>query len=461
MAEITQSLSVDFSKTLGPVREIHGINLGPIAFNGIVDNSAYFKEAAFPLVRLHDAPLFYKTPVVDIPYVFPLEHLDSDDPENYRFKVTDSYIQAILDCGCPILYRLGVSIEPPEKFRHFTDPPQDVEKWIDIASHIIRHYNEGWADGFHHGIEYWEIWNEPDNGPNMWNGSFAEFIDFYIQAAKALKERFPHLKIGGPAFNGGMRNHAQQKLEEFLPPLLEAGAPLDFLSWHIYPRYPEELIRPAYEVREILDSHGFKETESHLNEWNIGPVDHDWKGNANDPLRQRDNFHEMRSPRNSALVAACLTAFQDAPLDMSNFYHGSCTRRGIFDEFGIPYKPFYAFKAFRRLIEATPLRVHVSGSDPDHGLAVLPAISEDRKTAQLLLANFDNDRERWSLSLDNLPFEDPTTQSWIIDQRHDLEPAPPNAAVLTQNELTVRIPRPSVSLVQFVSGSKKGVKRKF
>ena len=24
------------------------------------------------------------------------------------------------------------------------------------------HHNEGWADGFNYGIEYWEIWNEPD-----------------------------------------------------------------------------------------------------------------------------------------------------------------------------------------------------------------------------------------------------------------------------------------------------------
>ena len=40
--------------------------------------------------------------------------------------------------------------------------PKDFKKWAVICEHIIRHYTEGWADGFFYDMPYWEIWNEPD-----------------------------------------------------------------------------------------------------------------------------------------------------------------------------------------------------------------------------------------------------------------------------------------------------------
>lgn len=40
-------------------------------------------------------------------------------------------------------------------------PPRDHDQWADICIHIIRHYNEGWANGFHLNLDYWHIWEEP------------------------------------------------------------------------------------------------------------------------------------------------------------------------------------------------------------------------------------------------------------------------------------------------------------
>ena len=45
--------------------------------------------------------------------------------------------------------------------RH-NQPPSSFSKWADIAAHIVRHYNEGWANGQKANIKYWEIGNEPD-----------------------------------------------------------------------------------------------------------------------------------------------------------------------------------------------------------------------------------------------------------------------------------------------------------
>ena len=58
---------------------------------------------------------------------------------------------------CHTCLPAGVGIKP-----YHTFPPKDPEKWARICEHIIRHYTEGWADGYHYNIRYWEIWNEPE-----------------------------------------------------------------------------------------------------------------------------------------------------------------------------------------------------------------------------------------------------------------------------------------------------------
>ncbi len=37
--------------------------------------------------------------------------------------------------------------------KHGTIPPADFNKWAIICEHIIRHYNEGWADEYLYSIE--------------------------------------------------------------------------------------------------------------------------------------------------------------------------------------------------------------------------------------------------------------------------------------------------------------------
>ena len=39
-------LTVDFSQTNGVIRPLHGVNLGPLCYRGLVDLSAYHRELA-------------------------------------------------------------------------------------------------------------------------------------------------------------------------------------------------------------------------------------------------------------------------------------------------------------------------------------------------------------------------------------------------------------------------------
>ena len=92
-AEQVSGLDVDvnFSKSIGKLKALHGVNGGPRTVGRHSgDLVTLHKEAGFPSVRLHDCNWPHPD-VVDIPTIFPLFHLDADDPKNYQFAMTDAY----------------------------------------------------------------------------------------------------------------------------------------------------------------------------------------------------------------------------------------------------------------------------------------------------------------------------------------------------------------------------------
>lgn len=425
ITKISPEYVVDCTEQQGSIRAIHGANIGPLCQNGYVDLSRYHRRIAFPTIRLHDC-LFYCWDVVDTPSIFPLFHLDVQDPRNYRFAKTDAYIQSILDCGSKIVYRLGVSIQNHKKFHFDTDPPPDYDKWADICINIIRHYNEGWAEGFQHGIAYWEIWNEPENtGAAMWNATYDEYILFYIRVSKRIKAACPEIKIGGPAMNGEALTN-WDRLHTFFGAVREAGAPVDFCSWHAYPEDPTQLVTAARNVRAILDQHGYTETESHLNEWNLAPFKGRWSIVASDPLTKapymQDYTARKKGHEGAAMAAACLIAMQDAPIDMANFYEAGNGEWGMFAPSGVPTKPYYAFLAFRQMLDRTPLRCAVH-STSNSGIFALAGTSADGCVVQVLLANYDSVQCQcqYPIEFKNLPEGRWRVQHRIVDAHSNLE----------------------------------------
>ncbi|HBF14957.1 MAG TPA: hypothetical protein DDW30_04610, partial [Clostridiales bacterium] len=200
--------------------------------------------------------------------IFPRFEADVNDPTSYDFACTDEYIAVTLEAGTETFFRLGQKIEH-EICKHHTVPPADFHKWAEICEHIIRHYNEGWADGYHYNIQYWEIWNEADLDPESrpdkrtWGGTAEQFFDLYEMTAKHLKACFPHLMIGGPALA-----HDEAWAECFLIRAEQNRIPLDFFSWHIYCTTPEKMIAKNARIQEMLNRHGFENVENILNEWN-------------------------------------------------------------------------------------------------------------------------------------------------------------------------------------------------
>ena len=276
-------INIDFNKVVGKIKPMHCGNGGPRVGGRTLplDFTKMFQDMGIPYTRLHDIESPYgSNQFVDIHCIFPDFDADVEDPDSYNFKPTDDYLKAIINAGCQVFYRLGESIDhyPKPLYIH---PPKSAEKWAKICEHIIRHYNEGWADGFNMGIKYWEIWNEPDN-KKMWTGTCEDFCELYRVTANHLKEKFgDSIKVGGYASSGFYmlnRENASEWFKTLVPYMHkffnyitaeETKAPMDFFSWHCYADTPEEVALHAEYAKKLLEKYNITNCESILNEFNM------------------------------------------------------------------------------------------------------------------------------------------------------------------------------------------------
>ncbi len=277
------TITVDFNQPVGKIKPMHSTNLGPRQGGSklTADFTKEFRDMGIPYTRLHDVEHSYgSNHYVDIHCVFPDFDADETLEESYHFSHTDRYLQAIVDAGCQVFYRLGESIDYYDR-PLYIHPPKDMEKWARICEHIIRHYNEGWANGFQMGIEYWEIWNEPDHD-HMWLGTQEEFFELYRVTSHHLKTCFgDSIKVGGCAFSGFYANNRENPSEWFktLVPYMhdffqyitaeDTKSPIDFFSWHCYADSPEEVALHAQYAEDMLKQYHITDCESILDEFNM------------------------------------------------------------------------------------------------------------------------------------------------------------------------------------------------
>ena len=214
-------LAVDFGKITGAVRpELHSSGFGPTICSQTEQDLADVKSMGFLRTRTHDWGLVNPNErVCDYFHIFPLMHLDAQDPKNYVFGPTDYLLKRTREeAGLEIFYRLGTSIEHSGTQVHFNSlMPDDFGKVAETFAGTVRHYNRGWADGYKWNIRYWEIWNEPEGMENMWcpKNGFGKteeevtaqkremrdrFVEFFVTVLKRLKSEFgDEIKVGGPA----------------------------------------------------------------------------------------------------------------------------------------------------------------------------------------------------------------------------------------------------------------------
>ncbi len=342
------NISIDFTKTIGKMKAVNGVNSAPYFINYEDDQKLVketFAELHIPYSRTHDVNSIYGgNNFVDIPNIFRDFDADENDENSYDFHYTDEFIKPIIESGSNMVYRLGITIEWGSK-KYRTYPPKDYAKWARICEHIIMHYNKGWANGFHYGIEYWEIWNEPENPP-MWSGTKEQFFDLYRVSATYLKSKFPEIKIGGFGHCGFYAINIRKEspffikclnwYHEFLKMCTTENIPLDFFSWHLYTDDFNCFVEHAEYVRKTLDEAGLTKTESHFNEWNIGG--------------EGAGYPFMRNMKGASYVARVLAFMQNTHyVDKAMYYtFDSRIRYNGFMDMNLFTKTctYYAFKAF-------------------------------------------------------------------------------------------------------------------
>ncbi len=388
-----RSLHVDAGKVIGEIRSFQGLNGPPSpVMAGLPSLIEQYKDLRVDQVRTHD---FMGPTEIDSKFdldnglltwlipdnvqragvveagnasiIFPDSKADPEKPESYNFVPTDKVIAAIRASGAQVYYRIGRS------WGANINPPDDFDKFARVVKHIAMHYNQGWANGFHYDIRYWEFWNEPE--ALFWSGTPQQFYSLYEKTARALKSVDPTLKVGGvakafPSDDGGYR-------EGFIDYCAAHHVPLDFYSWHTYANGsadPYDAVRLAKEIRGILDTHGFPHAESILSEWNLS-ADFTESEKA-----------ELQGEHNAAYIGAVLSYLQDTSIDHAHFYRGDAAWMGLFDVKGKYFKTAYTFKAMGKMLD-TPQRLAVQGTDT-FGFAALAGRSADDKIIQILISNY-------------------------------------------------------------------------
>ena len=393
-----------------PIRPLNGVNGGPVTHNFRHDASQLFSDAHIPYCRLHDIEgTLGRGKFVDVRNIFPIWSLDENDPASYDFTFTDEYLRRIHECGAEAFYRLGETIDHGY-FKAHVRPPQDNAKWARICANIVRHYNEGWANGFHYGIRYWEIWNEPENPP-MWQGTQAEFFALYRETANLLKREFPDIKVGGYASCGVYAAFDENAndfyrlfltwIDDFLAHIKapETAAPLDFFSWHIYSSDPSAVQAHARYCREKLDAAGFTQTESILDEWN-------WAG--------EDMFERMRDMTGASFTADVMCRLQQTDDTALACYYDAQPEQaygGLFYRHTAdPSRAYYAVKAFGKLLAMGA----EAKADTDTVLAAAAATDGAKRAA--VVSNYEKESRPICFSFPGAS----KVSLYLLDETHDL-----------------------------------------
>ena len=347
------TIRVNLNNTIGKIKHMHGVGQPPLVGHD-TSNFKYMKDAGIPYSRLHDVGGPYGgNRWVDIPNIFRDFDADETDPDSYDFAFTDLLIKGLIDNGVEPYYRLGITIENASHIKAYrTAPPKDYEKWARICEHIIMHYNEGWANGYHYNIKYWEIWNEPESQDEyvgstmMWDGLPEDYFRLYEVASKHLKSCFPNIKIGGYSSCGFYALHSPglewpelwlKYFDKFFNYVKQHNCPIDFFSWHSYSKTATNIEYVKYLEQKLIEF-GYPNLETHLNEWHTVRED---RGNAH----------------HSAEAAANMIAMQNTKsVQVCNVYDmrvtGGSGYNAIFNlETRKPFKTYYSFVAFNKLYQ--------------------------------------------------------------------------------------------------------------
>lgn len=270
-------------------------------FPDFPDVTAFWQAGQVDMVRTYDWPARLDT--IDNPEsLFPRWAADPTDPASYNFAALDAWIAATRQAGARPVFTFMTDV-PHNKL-----PAADVAKYGQVVEHIVRHLVEGWGGGVPGAVEVFEFGDQPDFGRLHFDGEPDQFYAMYEAFARAVERVDPDLKIGGPGLAFPL-NEGSPYREDFLAMVREQGLPLDFFSYLWFSDAsgdPMDMAVVSTRMREILDRHGFADTELYLISWNFTGI----------PTAR------FTPEQAAAFQAAAMIYGQDAPVDRPFIFRG-------------------------------------------------------------------------------------------------------------------------------------------
>ena len=369
-----RQITVDAAAPTGTIHSLQGLSGTPLpGDDSHPDFSSQFNQLGVDIVRTHDVDCSGTSDIDGLGpnRIFRDWSADPNDPASYNFGPTDRALLSIARSGAQIEYSIGHSDLTCAGVAFNNTPPPDPALYAIVARHVAAHYNDGWDNGYHLHIRYWEIWNEPDLVP-FWSGTSAQFYALYADTARALKSLHPWMQVGGPALT--TNNDLTGYRQSLLAYIRANDVPLDFYSIHHYTDFTEDpfdFVRLSSEYRRLLDRSGFTHTAIQLTEWNYGLVDN------------------PTNPQRAAFVADSLIYMQQAPLQRAFYYRANGGNGfALINTDGTLTRTGDAYEAVGSM-NRTPVALATSGGDTN-GLAVEAGTSRSgRGEIRVLISNYE------------------------------------------------------------------------
>ncbi len=406
-------INIDYAIEKGIIKDILGGNKG----GEVASAKPYLDGVGINSIRIHDyhynggdyysySDFWNKDANGD--YIDINTSFNPNNPTHYHWNNTDNLITSILTNDYSIYFRLGTSYPSKNYILQPQYPPSNTggnstnfSKFAQLAVNTIRHYNNGWNNGFNHNIEYWEIWNEP-NGL-FWDGTPIQFFKMYKAVSMAIKANNPYVKVGAlGSHTSTTYSDSATFREDFISYCNANNLALDFYSWHVYGmKNPYGLMKLNNKIKTTLITYNYPNTESHISEINAFAL-------------KSGGLHELiRSAKGATYYLSLMLTAQEAGISKMFIYPSNI----IFKETNSAVlswtKSANALKAFNHMRINAPIIVQSSGNEvipndlDDESLNFMTLASKNASDEKLyiIVSNFASSNTNYKINIANLPWE--------------------------------------------------------
>jgi len=397
--------TIHFDEEYGRIAPIHGVNNGPLVRNAweiedcqhiwySANYTEEYNEMQIPSSRTHgEGPgdmnrIWVHADENGVPVY---EGYDPLNLSNYDFNETDQRVQATLaTTHTSVYWRMGYSKAYPtyEDCSDWRSPPDNFTVFAQAAVQVLKHYREGWNDGFYFdSFDVVEVWNEPYLS-DWWNGTADEYYELFHAVNSAVTSEFgDEIEVVAAITIGA---DSIEFSERFMELAQQNNEPIDAIYVHLYRINPSQttyfFTHETESIGAFLAQYGYSEnTPVYITEWN-----------RNIPIY-------AQSPASQAYLTSVLTIYNDLwegnagnssydvnTLRMAHFF---AARSFFWEENGRIKPPGITWTVYGEMVANTSIRLQNEGGFPSDSLDsnefnILAGKSENGSQVGILLSRY-------------------------------------------------------------------------